>query len=384
MPANPSAAANIPLTTGLGAADFAAGPDFAVPFFAGDSVTRSLNRARLGSGPGIPPDLLNRTAGELLSAVAVTELVRLAAGTLGLAGDAPDLLLAFNRTFENSTTRPAALSIAQTIGRRLSALLLTLHRGAPADRAARPDWNDDHWAFWAGVERVVIGGGLFSGSLGEAAVVATHDLLTAATCPLVVERSPCGGSIALVGLARHAPSDAARMLLFDFGQTAVKRGLARYRDGALTEVRNLPSLPAPDRGETGETREATRQRWAAMRDRILADWRALVPTEQRPRTAIGLALATHLRDGHPFVTDHGPYSRLGILAPHLAMFVRDELAEALGPFRGLALLHDGLAAASTRAGEPRTVVLTLGTAIGAGYVPVGVGLRPMLVPVTNL
>ncbi len=55
----------------------------------------------------------------------------------------------------------------------------------------------------------------------------------------------------------------------------------------------------------------------------------------------------------------------------------DDLRARLGPFRALAVLHDGLAAASTRAGEPRTVVLTLGTAIGAGY-PLGEeGLRPV-------
>ena len=55
------------------------------------------------------------------------------------------------------------------------------------------------------------------------------------------------------------------------------------------------------------------------------------------------------------------------------MCIRDRL----GSFRSLALLHDGLAAASTHAGEPHTVVLTLGTAIGTGYGPEEVGLRPL-------
>jgi len=377
MTANLSPAGVIPLTTGLGAADFAAGPDFAVPFFAGDSRARSLNRARLGGGAGIPPDLLERTAGELLSAAAVTELVRAAVGTTGQVADEPDLLLAFDRSFTNPATRPAALSVARTIGRRLSAVLLTLRRGAPSDRAARPDWNNDHWAFWSLVERIVIGGGLFAGALGEAAVAAANEFLATFACPIVVERSPYGDAVALVGLARHAPADATRMLLFDFGQTAIKRGLAIYRRGTLVAVRRLPSLPAPDSGADGETRQATRRRWVAMRQRIAADWRALLPPDERPQAAVGVALATHLHDGHPFVTDRGRYSRLGVLAPHLATFIRDELAAALGPFGGLALLHDGLAAASTCAGEPRTVVLTLGTAIGAGYVPVGVGLRPV-------
>jgi hypothetical protein len=57
--------------------------------------------------------------------------------------------------------------------------------------------------------------------------------------------------------------------------------------------------------------------------------------------------------------------------------MRDELAERLGGFHSFALLHDGLAAASVYAGRPRTAVLILGTAIGAGYPPSKQGLRPL-------
>ena len=366
---------SIAVYTGLGAADFAAGPGFATPFFAGDSTVRSLNRTRLVGAPGLAPALRGRTAAELLSARVVAGLVLAAAEPLGLDPATPDLLLAFDRCFDDAAARPVAQTIAVEVGRRLAALLLTLHHGEPSDRAARPDWGDAQWAFWHSVERVVVGGGLFAGRLGRPAVPAASKFLAAAGCPVVVERSAHGGAIALAGLARHAPPDAARMLLFDFGQTSVKRGEAVYREGRLVELQLRPSLPAPEGGAPDEPIEVTQGRWATMRDLVVAGWRSLVTTGEHSRTVVGLSLATHLRDGHPFVTDHGPYSRLGLLAPHLATFMRDELAAALGPFRSFALLHDGLAAASTRAGEPRTVVLALGTAIGAGYVPVGVGLR---------
>jgi hypothetical protein len=56
------------------------------------------------------------------------------------------------------------------------------------------------------------------------------------------------------------------------------------------------------------------------------------------------------------------------------------LAARLDRFRSLALLHDGLAAASVYAGRPRTAVLTLGTSIGVGYVPPARGLRPYFHP----
>ncbi len=351
------------------------------PFFAADAAARSLNRARLVELPGVAgvEGLLGRSASELLSAAAVTSLVRAAAGRLALDPDAPALLRAFNAVFDEPQTRPAALVVAEEVGRRLGALLLMLWRGDAANRAARPEWDDAHWAFWQTVQRVVVGGGLLAGRLGEAAVPAAAAFLAVAGCPIGVERSPYGDAIALVGLARHAPAGAAHMLLFDFGHTAVKRGLATYRRGRLIDLARPPSLPPPceDGWPAHAGPQWARQRWERMAAAIAAAWAAEVAPGRGERVALGLCLASHLQDGHPIGRDRGCYTALGELAPHLATFLRDDLRARLGRFRSLALLHDGLAAASTRAGEPHTVVLTLGTAIGAGY-PLGeVELRPV-------
>ena len=370
----------------------ASGPAGAIPIFTGGlpvdnpfataaAPARSLNRARLVELPGVAgvDDLLGRSASELLSTAAVVALVRAAAGDMALDPTAPNLLRAFDATFDDPRTRSAALAVADEVGRRLGVLLLMLWRGDPANRAARPEWNEPHWAAWRAMRRVVVGGGLVAGRLGEAALPAAGAFVAAAGCPIAVERSPYGDTIALVGLARHAPADAERALLFDFGHTAVKRGLATYRDGALVGLARRPSLPPPCEDGWPEHRGAewAPARWEHMAGDIAAVWAAEVPPGRGARVAVGLCLASHLQDGHPVGQDRGCYTILGQLAPHLATFVRDDLAVRLGPFRALALLHDGLAAASTRAGEPHTVVLTLGTAIGAGYGAVGEGLRPL-------
>jgi hypothetical protein len=347
------------------------------PFASGDAPTRSLNRVWLMELPGVPVEegLLGRRAGDVLSAEAVRKLIR--AAPLPALPPTPDLLRQFDACFDDAHTRRTALAVADVVGRRLGALLLMLQRGDPANRAARPEWNDTHWAYWAAVERVVIGGGLMSGRLGEAAVAEARAFLAAAGCGLIVERFPFGAAIALVGLARHAPDDAARMLLFDFGHTSVKRGLATYRGGTVTSLMIRPPLPTPceDGWPANAGPDAARARWERMAAAIAAEWVELVPPNGAERTAIGLCLASHLQDGHPIARDRGCYSVLGDLAPHLLTFLRGDLAARLGRFRSLTLLHDGLAAASTRTGEPRTVVLTLGTSIGTGYTPVGERLR---------
>ncbi len=351
------------------------------PFAIAAAPARSLNRARLVELPGVvgAADLLGHSASELLSKAAVTRLVRDAAGRLALDPDADNLLHAFDGSFTEPTTRPAALAVAGEVGRRLGMLLLMLWRGDAANRAARPEWGEAHWAYWGRVRRVVVGGGLLAGRLGEAAVPAAGGFLTANGCPVTVERSPYGDAIALFGLARHAPADTDRMLLFDFGHTAVKCGLATYGNGALTGIERRPSLPPPCEAGWHEhtSLEWARARWERMAAAIATAWAAVVPPGTSGRVAIGLCLASHLQDGHPVGMDRGCYTALGELAPHLATFVRDDLAARLGPFRALALLHDGLAAASTHAGEARTVVLTLGTSIGTGYAPLAEGLRPL-------
>lgn len=232
------------------------------------------------------------------------------------------------------------------------------------------------------MERVIIAGGLWAGRLGEAALPAARAVLRQAGCSLAVERVSSGDALPLLGLARHASPDTTRMALFDFGHTRVKRGTAIYRGGELVALATHPSLPVIE--TSPDPAEEARARWRWMAGLIETELRRLDPALPREMTAIGLSLATHLEAGHPVEKDRGAYSRLAALGPHLATFLRDELAARLGPFRALALLHDGLAAASAYAGMPRTAVLLLGTFIGAGYAPDASGLRPLAAGATYL
>ena len=108
----------IPIFTGGLAADN--------PFAAADAAARSLNRARLVELPGVAgvADLLGRSASELLSAAAVTGLVRAAADRLALDPDAPALLRAFDGCFDDPATRPAALAVGGGVAVPLSTLEL--------------------------------------------------------------------------------------------------------------------------------------------------------------------------------------------------------------------------------------------------------------------
>ena len=380
----PAANDRIPIYTGAASTTGGDHP------FAGKTAAaaRSLNRARIEALPDtvIDRDILGHTAAELLSARAWRELIRQTPGSLNLEPDDSHLFFDFNERLDDPATRKEACHLAERMGRRLGYLLLMLARGDAANREARPEWSEVHWAYWREVEQVIIAGGLWAGNLGAAGLPATHNVLRTAGCRLSVERSPFGDSLTLIGLARHAPPDTARMLLLDFGHTWVKRATAAYRDGQLVDLTLQSPLPAAAGASihTPDKMDETAALWSWMAGQIENDWRRHVLPAAPESTAIGISMAAHMENGHPLDASRGRYSRLAALAPHLGTFMRDELAARLGPFRSLALLHDGLAAASAYAGQSRTVVLILGTSIGAGYPPPADGLRPVTTALRRL
>jgi hypothetical protein len=343
------------------------------PFLHADSTIRSLNRARIMALDGVPGafDLLGKTGYDLLSAASLHRQISAAAARLQLNPAASDLIRRFDACFDQSATRRLACAMARRYGFRLGCLLLMLKRGEPANRAARPEWSDAHWTFWQAVQRVVVGGGLLAGRLGREAVATAQAVLARArVSDLELQYSPFGAHLPLVGLACFTPPGMTRSLLFDFGQSAVKRGCAHYQAGQLTHIDLWPDAPTvcQEHLPTHQSDAEIQQRWERMLTLIRASW-ATVPADQRAYTAIGMSLACYLLDGHPSSTDDGCYGALQKLSPHLASFIGGELVQRLGAAVPVRLMHDGAAAASVYAGYERTVVITLGTAIGNGFPP---------------
>lgn len=96
-----------------------------------------------------------------------------------------------------------------------------------------------------------------------------------------------------------------------------------------------------------------------------------------PRT-VAAALACRIRDGRPWPDEWSScYGRLQLLSDHLAADLAAAVELAVHRPVTLRLVQDATAAALVYAGREREVVLTLGTALGTGYVPPDVGLLPL-------
>src|SRR3954471_9430522 len=166
----------------------------------------SINRVRFAELPSFAAHetALNRTAFELLSAGAMQERI-IEAQIFDEVPDRSYLLRAFSILLSDPDNH-GALRLAESFGSYLACLIATLKVGAPANRDARPDWDDSYWAYWGAVQRVWLGGGIMSGRLGQRMVEAALALLHTWHIDVALAVADQPSLLPLIGLSRSLPA----------------------------------------------------------------------------------------------------------------------------------------------------------------------------------
>ncbi|MCP4425039.1 MAG: ROK family protein [Chloroflexi bacterium] len=348
-------------------------------------ITPSINRVRMVSLPGLtlPDEIIGKLGYELLSARRLATQIRRRATELNLHPDRPDLIRAFDDCLSvpSFPIRSAAEEIAAGYGRSLAYLLLILKRGDSASRAARPDWERRHWDWWGTINTVWLGGGLVSGHLGQIAAATAQTMIREAGFPrFTIHISPYGGNLSLVGAARLVPNKTNAALVFDFGHTQVKRGVAQLENGRLTDLIPFSPLPAPCEPYQyhGWPSEKSGQVMQGMTTAVAQTWDEAKKLGHSPGSTLVVSLACYLIDGHPIPShlETGCYSRLQTLADNLEQFTTAQISAALAQPVQVKLVHDATAAALAYTGwretandDQNTAVITLGTSLGIGFPP---------------
>lgn len=339
-------------------------------------VSPSMNQVCIMDLPGMAvPDWVKGKRGfDLLSSFALRQRIQDVSAILQLDPHDPYLLEKFDDclTAVSSEIRTAARKIAEDYGRSLAYLLLTLKRGDAINQQARADWQPGHWAFWQQIESVWLGGGLLAGNLGQTAVLQARTMIHENGFPgFRLNLSSNGRHLPLLGVARTAPPETQAMLVFDFGQTAVKRAIAHYHHARLEKVTLLPTLPSICDEVLFPSQDLAEiaQFSVWLLDVLAQTWRETAAAQPTLSHTIGVSLACYLLDGQPRPEDVGCYGRMQHLAPNLQQFLSDGLRRRLNAAISVNLWHDGAAAGLTQAGVPQTAVLTFGTAMGIGFAP---------------
>lgn len=350
----------------------------------------SINRVRLVNLPGlsVDPEVRNRLGGELVSARALSDLIRAQADVLRIPPDLDDRALhaALEDCLgsEDDDVRVAAEGIARRIGRNLGYLLLTLRRGDAVNRAARPEWDNSYWRHWASIREVWLGGGLVSGRLGPH--MRQHALAVfeeAGIGDTSLHCSAYGDAVPLVGLARLAPLNTHTALVFDCGGSRIKSALAIYRRKRLLELQRLPTQPATWPGMPPIS-DASQERWAeTLLAHLLsifeAAWQRVHGAEHlAPYSPMMISIAAYTRGGHPLEAQRGLYMHLRHATANLQRELARRLHTQLGEPLAVTLIGDGRAAAHAYAGASHAAVIMLGTAMGIGFPPPADHTRPAM------
>jgi hypothetical protein len=349
----------------------------------------SLNRVQFAelTGLSLPPEMIGKTAYELLSARALADLALECADAFGLVEGGAERPAMITQRLDQAivegapTARAAADAVARQFGERIGWLLVTLRRGDPASRLARPDWDDSYWRHWANISTVYLGGGVAGGQIGPQLVEHASGTLAAAgmaDCSIRLAEWP--SLLPLIGAARMAPPETDTMVVLDFGQTLVKRGIAGYQAGDLARLSVLPALPAHTIGLRGSPEalvDGVQRLGVGISETVAEVWRSAGDMESHVIPVILASVASYFRDGQPLARQGGPYAALLDLSENLEDWLSARLSLTLQRPMRVRLLHDGTAAAQAMAGERDAAVITFGTALGVGFPSATLGSRPL-------
>ena len=308
----------------------------------------SINRVKIVSAPNFPAALSGKTAYELLGRhVIVPQIVQRFPDLANL----PDPLPEFERRYLTQDD-PDANAIARQMGLSLSWLLFTLKQGDPINRAARPQWDDSYWTHWAGIERVVVGGGMVAGVLGQRLInyarIALGDLLS-------LEIARHAAVLPLLGAALKTDQVSDAALTFDFGGTALKGGVMCYAEQKLLR---FPSVLLPQSLEPVDLLEV-------LTNIVVDSWRVAQPYQ--PAHHVTASIANYVKDCR--LNPDTTYGQLLPVGGNGCDLIAAEVSRKLGVPLTVSLLQDGAAAAYVYAGASKTAVITIGTALGIGFPP---------------
>lgn len=328
------------------------------------NVDISMNRVIVMHAPDLTDEFKGKTSYQLVSRKHLA---------LAIEQNMPDLMIHPDPipVLDNLITQndPRAVQLADQFALRFFWFIHTLKFPHPDNQQARPNWDASYWEFFAGIKQFIFGGGLMRGNIGKHMVSYTQKRLGDA-CKLTI--SPYAPILSTLGASLHVTEDTQKALVFDFGETAIKRAIATYEAGILTHMRVLPTIPSPP--FTGESQPHMVADY--MVNVIVQTWREFA--DDQTSLMIPASISTYMNGQNPFGDlFYGAILSLATPETPTNIVLSRRVAEQIGRDVTIYFIHDGTSAGRVYVGEPDTVVITSGTAFGIGIPVYDAPLRPI-------
>lgn len=345
------------------------------PYLTAQCSINRLTIAKLPVKAGVADDVQGKQASEIFSREVLVKEIEKNVAVLGInLQDTPVFQLPLQMEYclksENIKKRQCAEEIAKKFGTRLGIILLTLKTGLPENRAAREDWTDEHWSFWANIENVIMVGGLASGLLGEKHIYYAQKVFeTAGVEPYNIIAFENAAHVGTMGCAKLISPPKGINVVMDFGQTSIKRSIVKMENGEIADIVNLASVPSKYMEWHDNTQEMKLRRAVALHKYLIHTITDTCHTALRMgeiEDEIIISIASYVLDGK-LNDKRGGYAKLSVLGDNYAECLAEEVSGVLKRPMRVRLVHDGTAVALHFADYKNSVCLTLGTFFGVGF-----------------
>ncbi|MCK5761830.1 MAG: hypothetical protein KAH16_02895 [Candidatus Izimaplasma sp.] len=288
---------------------------------------------------------------------------------LGFSSEIADenLLVTFNGALNNDSKEivDKANKIAISFGIKLANVLITLKNPSSKSVLNRPSWIDKHWDYWKGVKNLYFVGGLTSPILTSIFYTQimkelnNHDIND-------LKVSFIEGSVDLGTKGLSNITVNGEYLLFDFGQTNIKRRHIVKEESELVIDSILPSVKSKYLFYKQKSEKELFHIANQLDSFIINTIIDTVNIVNYKGSNMLIGIANYVIDGNTY-SARGGYGKLAFIKGNYEEHLSNEISVLLQREIIIRLYHDTSAMALNFKNTKRTAVVSLGTAFGIAF-----------------
>lgn len=278
------------------------------------------------------------------------------------------LLETFNQLLnhELDTIKRESRAIADKYGNRLAKVLSTLLKPSLKSISNRKNWTMEHWDFWKTIEHIYLVGGLTSPILTSIFYEAILEEFSRKNIDHVqvtfIEGSQNLGTQGLSTII-----DDGDYLLFDFGQTSIKRRRHLKQHSTVILDTILQPVPSKHLFYKNSTDDELVQTAKRLDDYIINVIKETIKEVDYKGCTFKISIANYISQGSIY-PNRGGYGKLHFVSDNYQSHLTRRLSKECNCDATVELYHDTSAMGLLFSDKPHTAVISLGTAFGVAFV----------------
>lgn len=279
-----------------------------------------------------------------------------------------DIFKQFNDklTSKNKVINRKANEIATMYGERLANIICTLKKPSKLSIENRNDWTHEHWDYWKKINNITFVGGLTSPVLTRKFLkIINNKLIEKEINDLNVSFIEGSSNLGTLGLSTQVTE--GEHLLFDFGQTFIKRAHHMKKNSQTVLNANLESIPSDYLFYKYKDESELKRIALSLHKFIIQTIKNTIEEVQFEGNNILISIANYVQNGAIYKA-RGGYGKLALLSGNYQKFLQEELSKDMSKNVTISLYHDTTAMSLALQNERKGAIISLGTAFGVAFI----------------